>query len=58
MEVMLWRQVILKSGFWCGNRKDAITKLSFTTEEIHFLAKEKKEAEKNAKKQKLNESEN
>ncbi|MBE6621911.1 MAG: hypothetical protein E7630_03055 [Ruminococcaceae bacterium] len=34
-------------SFWCYlSKKDAITKLSFATEEIHFLAKEKKTAAK------------
>lgn len=34
-------------SFWCYlSKKDAITKLSFATEEIHILAKEKREAEK------------
>lgn len=38
-------------SFWCYlSKKDAITKLSFATEEIHFLAKEKKEQEKQARK--------
>ena len=33
-------------SFWCYlSRRDAITKLSFATEEIHFLAREKREAE-------------
>lgn len=45
-------------SFWCYlSKKDAITKLSFATEEIHFLAKEKKEAEKSARKNKSKESE-
>ena len=45
-------------SFWCYlSKKDAITKLSFATEEIHFLAKEKKEAEKAARKNKVKESE-
>ena len=34
-------------SFWCYlSKKDAITKLSFATEEIYFLAKEKKAAAK------------
>ena len=47
-------------SFWCYlSKKDAITKLSFATEEIHIFAKEKKEAEKLAKRQsKKEESEN
>ena len=37
-------------SFWCYlSKKDAITKLSFATEEIHFLAKEKRESEKSLK---------
>ncbi len=33
-------------GFWCYlTKRDAITKLSFATEEIHFLAREKKAVE-------------
>ena len=45
-------------SFWCYlSKKDAITKLSFATEEIHILAKEKKEAEKAARSSKEKESE-
>lgn len=41
----------LDDSFWCYlTKRDAITKISFATEEIHFLAKEK-EAEEKAKKQ-------
>ncbi len=37
---------IPNDSFWCYlTKRDAITKLSFATEEIHFLAREKKEAE-------------
>lgn len=53
---------VTDDSFWCYlSKRDAITKLSFATEEIYFLAKEKKEekeAAEKAEKEALKKTEN